>query len=132
MAHLLFEELTYAILGAAMTVHAQLGPGFLEAIYQRAVRLELQKRRMSFECQKRVALSYNGVSIGEHVLDLVVDERVVVELKAVKDLMDQHEAQVISYLRASGLPLGLLINFSRPRLQHRRFILTSVSSVQSV
>ncbi|HUI27068.1 MAG TPA: GxxExxY protein [Candidatus Kryptonia bacterium] len=124
MAGLIHEDLTFAIIGAAMEVHRELGPGFLESIYQAAMEVELRTRQIPFESQKRIAVAYRDVSIGDHVLDLVVQGQVVVELKAVKDLNDQHRAQVLSYLKASGLPVGLLINFAKVSLEHKRVVLT--------
>ena len=123
MANILHSDLTFEIIGTAMEVHRVLGPGFLESVYQRGVETELGTRNIPFEFQKRILVEYKGRSLGEHVLDLVVDRRVVVELKAVKDLTDQHEAQILSYLKASGLAVGLLINFAKSSLEHRRIIL---------
>lgn len=125
MAELVHGDATYAIIGAAMEVHRELGPGFLETIYQRGMEAELRRRSMSFESQRRILVRYKGETLAEHVLDLVVDGRVVVELKAVKELTDQHLAQTLSYVRASNLPLGLLINFAKRSLQHRRVVLTT-------
>jgi GxxExxY protein len=125
MAELVHGDATYAIIGAAMEVHRELGPGFLETIYQRGMEAELRRRGMSFESQRRILVRYKGETLAEHVLDLVVDGRVVVELKAVKELTDQHLAQTLSYVRASNLPLGLLINFAKRSLQHRRVVLTT-------
>ena len=123
MANILHSDLTFEIIGTAMEVHRVLGPGFLESVYQRGVETELGTPNIPFEFQKRILVEYKGRSLGEHVLDLVVDRRVVVELKAVKDLTDQHEAQILSYLKASGLAVGLLINFATSSLEHRRIIL---------
>jgi GxxExxY protein len=116
-------ELTYKLIGAAMEVHRTLGPGFLEAAYQRGMEVELRQRAIPFESQRRIALSYKGEALGDHVLDLVVEGRVVVELKAVRELTEQHKAQVVSYLKASKVPLGLLFNFSKASLEYKRVIL---------
>lgn len=123
MTELLHRDLTFEIIGAAMEVHRILGPGFLESVYQRAMEAEMQQRGIPFESQKRLSLTYKGEALGEHVLDLVVDSRVVVELKAAKVLAAQHQAQAISYLKASGLQIALLINFAKPSLEHRRVLL---------
>jgi len=123
MVDLLHEGLTFEIIGAAMEVHRVLGPGFLESVYQRGMEAELGNRGISFEAQKRIVVEYKGESLGEHVLDLVVGREVVVELKSVKDLNEQHRAQIISYLKASGLCVGLLINFGKSRLEHKRVLL---------
>ena len=128
MPELRHRELTFEIIGAAMEVHRVLGPGFLESLYQRGIEAELRCRSVPFESQKRIDVKYRGDSLGEHVLDLVVDGKVVVELKAVKDLTDQHQSQIISYLKASGLQISLLINFARPSLEHRRILLKDALS----
>lgn len=123
MAGLRCEQVTFAVIGAAMAVHSSVGPGFLESVYQRGMEVELAHRKVPFEAQRRIAVVYRGVALAEHVLDLVVDDQVVVELKAVKELNDQHRAQVISYLAAAQLPVGLLFNFSKVSLEHRRVLL---------
>jgi GxxExxY protein len=135
MTELVHGDLTYAIIGAAMEVHRELGPGFLESIYQKAMESELRRRAIAFEAQKRIGVSYKGEVLAEHVLDLVVDDKVVVELKAAKELVPEHEAQILSYLKASGLIVGLLINFAKPSLEHKRILLKDSlrpKSVQSV
>ena len=106
-----------------MEVHRTLGPGFLEAAYQRGMEVELRQRAIPFESQRRIALSYKGEALGDHVLDLVVEGKVVVELKAVRELTEHHRAQVVSYLKASKGPLGLLFNFSKASLEYKRVIL---------
>lgn len=127
---LISEQLTFDVIGAAMAVHAAVGPGFLESVYQNGMQVELTHRRMSFGAQKRIDVTYRGVSLGEHILDLVVEGQVIVELKAVKELNDQHRAQVLSYLAAARLPVGLLINFAKPSLEVRRLVLTQRNSAQ--
>src|SRR5438045_3734188 len=129
---LLHPDLTFEIIGAAMEVHRELGPGFMESVYQRAMEVELHQRQILFEAQKRISLEYKDSSVGDHVLDLIVDAAVVVELKAVKDLNDQHQAQVISYLRATSTRIGLLINFSKPSLEHKRILLKDFFFSKSV
>ena len=123
MPELIEGEVTYEVIGAAMEVHRVLGPGFLETIYQRGLELELRQRHVPFEAQRRIALSYKGLPVGDHVLDLVVAGKVVVELKAVKEMNEQHRAQLISYLKAAQLPVGLLINFATTSLEHKPILL---------
>lgn len=103
--------LTQQIIGAAIEVHRRLGPGFLEAIYENALLHELRKRGLRAESQVPVAVLYDGIAVGEHRLDLLVEETIVVELKAIKDLEDIHFAIVRSYLNALKLEHGLLLNF---------------------
>ncbi|MEM9348220.1 MAG: GxxExxY protein [Planctomycetota bacterium] len=106
------NELTEALIGAAIEVHRQLGPGFIESTYHRALEIELELRGVEFESEKPVALEYKGRPIGEGRLDLLLDGKVVIELKAVEKLAPIHQAQVISYLKATDLQVGLLINFN--------------------
>ncbi|HPV07155.1 MAG TPA: GxxExxY protein [Aggregatilineales bacterium] len=119
----LHKELTYAVIGAAMEVHRVLGPGFPEQVYQEALECELTLRHIPFESQRLVRVVYKGRSVADYYLDLVVDGKVVVELKAVGELASVHQSQVISYLKASGLRVGLLLNFGEQRLRYKRVIL---------
>jgi GxxExxY protein len=118
-----FEELSSRTLGAAVEVHKALGPGFLESIYQRAMEVALVHRAIAFQRQREVHVYFEGVDLGVHRLDLVVGEQVILELKAVKGLEDVHFAQVRSYLRATGLRIGLLLNFNAPTLVVKRVVL---------
>jgi len=111
------DELARAVIGAAIEVHRHLGPGFLESLYEEALSLELADAGIAFERQKEIGVVYKGRTIGKHRLDLLVDGNLIVELKTVDELADIHKAQVISYLKATGFPLGLLINFNVPVLR---------------
>jgi GxxExxY protein len=117
-----FEELTKRIIGAAILVHRDLGPGYVESIYQEALKVEFSEHDFSFESQKEITIKYLDVVVGVHRLDLVVGNQVVLELKAVKELTDVHFAQLRSYLKATGLKVGLLLNFSKPTLEIRRVV----------
>lgn len=117
--------LTERILGAAIHVHRQLGPGFLEKMYENALCLEFAKRRLPFQRQVPVTVRYDGEEIGMHRLDLIVEGKVVVEIKAAKDIEDVHLATVLSYLRATGLQAGLLLNYRAARLGIRRVVSSS-------
>lgn len=112
------DELAHAVIGAALEVHRLLGPGYLEKVYQKALEVELGLRGVPFVPQHQVALLYKGHDVGEGFLDLLVDGALVVELKAVDALTPIHKAQVISYLKATGLHLGLLINFNSTILKN--------------
>lgn len=116
------EELSGKIIACAIEVHKTLGPGFLEAIYQAALPLELHRAGLSVEEQKEVKIFFHGKEIGTHRLDLIVENQIVVELKAVKELTDIHAAQLLSYLKATGLKVGLLLNFSKPTIQVKRMV----------
>jgi GxxExxY protein len=110
------EQLTHTIIGAAIEVHRHLGPGLSEAIYERALQLELAFREIPFQSQVAIPMTYKGAPIGDYFADLIIAERVIVELKAVTALHNAHISQVVSYLRATNLHLGLLINFNAPVL----------------
>ena len=125
MTELLFAELTYKIIGAAMEVHSTLGPGFLEAVYEAALAYELQRLGLSFERQKILEVYYKGMAIGQYKADFVLEGSVIVELKAQKGLTAVDEAQLINYLKVTGLQVGLLFNFGARSLQHERRVVSS-------
>ena len=120
------DELAHRAIGAAIEVHRHLGPGYLESVYEEALAVELGNRKIPFSRQPEITVSYKGNEIGKSRLDLLVDDRLIVELKTVEQLMPVHSAQVISYLKASGLQLGLLINFNVAVLKQgiKRVVLT--------
>ena len=111
------NQLTESVIGAAIEVHRALGPGFLEATYGKALAIELRHRGISFEQEAPIAMTYRGESIGEGRLDFLVEGRLILELKAVDQLHPIHTAQAISYLKATGHKLALLINFNVPVLK---------------
>ena len=115
--------MTYAIIGCAQTVHGALGPGFPEEVYHRALAHELTKAKLPFESERLVEVFYDGVLCGEFRPDLVVDDKVIVELKAVESMSEQHLSQTISYLKATGLKVGLILNFGHKSLQAKRVAL---------
>jgi GxxExxY protein len=117
-----FDELSKKIIGAAIEVHRELGPGFLESIYEEALKVELSEHGLSVEFQKEVTIEYLGVVVGVHRLDLLVEGQIIVEMKAAKELTDVHLAQLRSYLKATGLKVGLLLNFAKPKLEIRRVV----------
>ncbi len=121
-APLLEEELTEKILGAAFKVQNTLGCGFLEKVYENAMVVELSRAGISVEQQKPMQVRYQGAIVGEYQADLVVDGRVIVELKAASKLDSIHEAQLLNYLKATRVRVGLLFNFGCPKLQYRRFV----------
>jgi GxxExxY protein len=118
-----FEELSSKILNAAVEVHKTLGPGFLESIYEKALVVACTHRNIRLEEQKEIHVFFEGVDVGLHRLDLVVESDIIVELKAVKALEDVHFAQLKSYLKATGLRVGLLLNFNAPTLVVKRVVL---------
>ncbi|MGZ0171403.1 MAG: GxxExxY protein [Planctomycetales bacterium] len=118
------SPLTEKIIGCAFKVSNTLGPGFLEKVYENALAHELRKAGLEFRQQYPVSVIYDGAVVGEFLADLLVNEQVVVELKAAKNLDDAHLAQCLNYLKATGLPLCLLINCDTPRVQVKRVALT--------
>jgi len=121
-APLLEEELTEKILGAAFKVQNTLGCGFLEKVYENAMVVELSRAGISVEQQKPMQVRYQGAIVGEYQADLVVDSRVMVELKAVSKLDSIHEAQLLNYLKATRVLVWLLFNFGCPKLQYLLFV----------
>ena len=115
-----FGDITREVIGAAIAVHTALGPGFLESIYEQALAVEFVIRGIAFVRQKTIPLFYHDHQIGEHRLDFLVDEKIIVELKAIEALDNVHFAIVRSYLKASQLSDGLLLNFSAMPLTVRR------------
>jgi GxxExxY protein len=111
------EAIVARIIGCAIAVHRELGPGFKEIIYHRAFRLELESRGLPFESEKKILVKYRKWVIPGQQIDLIVAGLVLVELKAVPRLKPLHRSQVISYLRTTGLRVGLLLNFNAPTLK---------------
>ena len=122
MGELIYKELSYNIVGAAMEVHRILGPGFLEAVYQASLAHELTLRQIPIEQYKRLPVIYKGISVGEYEADFVVAGEIILELKAVSAFHPRHEAQAINYLTATGLKLAILLNFGEDSLRHKRVI----------
>ncbi len=117
-----FEDLSKKIIGAAIRVHRELGPGFLESIYEEALKVEFSEQGLHFDSQKEIKIEYLGVEVGTHRFDLIVENEIIVELKAVKELGDIHFVQLRSYLKVTGLKVGLLLNFSKPTLEVKRVV----------
>ncbi len=122
--NLILKSEAFAIIGAAMEVHSILGPGFAEAVYQEAMEIELGLRRIPYERQKKLNVRYKQYVLQkEYIADLVCHGQIIVEIKAQRDLGGHEEAQIINYLRATGLRLGLLINFGASnKLEWERFV----------
>ena len=114
------EQLTHKIIGCAMKVHSTLGSGFQEVIYQRALDIEMNKQGLSFAREMEMTIFYEGIDIGTRRVDFFVEDKIMVELKAVVALNEAHLAQAINYLEAYQLPIGLLINFGSKSMEHKR------------
>src|ERR1043166_4599992 len=122
---LLFEDETYRIRGAAFHVYRSMGPGFLEGVYQECLAIEMARRKIAFEAQRPTRLQSDGEPLRQtYVADFLCYGNILLELKAARSLIAEHRAQLFNYLRATGVQVGLLINFgSSPRIQLERFVL---------
>ena len=124
MTKLLLKDEVYAVGGAAIDVHRELGPGFLEAVYQEAMEIELKAREIPFVAQKPVTVQYKGLTLDKrYFADLVCFDQIIVEIKALGRLSGTEDSQVLNYLKATGYKVGVLINFgSHGKLEWKRFV----------
>lgn len=113
-------EITEAVIGCAFEVIKELGPGFLESVYEKALLLALHQKGLTAVAQYPLKVSFRGENVGEFFADILVEQKVLVELKAIKMLAPEHQAQLINYLHASGIDVGLLINFGNSKLEIKR------------
>jgi GxxExxY protein len=127
MSEILFKQEVFQIIGGCFAVYNDKGHGFLEPVYQDCMEIELEHLSIPFDAQRELALSYRGRTLRRsYIPDFLCYDKIIVELKAVKELCDEHRAQVLNYLKATGLQLGLLINFGNQRgLQWERIISTT-------
>jgi GxxExxY protein len=117
------QDLTSKIINCAYTVHNTLGFGFLEAVYQNALLIELKKSGLRAEKEKKIQVYYENHLVGDYVADIIVENKVILELKSVKEFHDAHSVQLINYLKATGIEVGLLINFGES-VQAKRKVFT--------
>ena len=117
------NDITYAINGAIFEVNKILGPGFLEKVYENALLYELKSRGLKAECQAPITVNYKGQCVGEYFADLLVEDSVIVELKTAERIEKIHEAQVLNYLKATGIQVGLLVNFRHTKAEIKRLVL---------
>lgn len=117
------SELTRAVIGAAMEVHSNLGPGFLESVYEAAMVIEFNLQKVPYERQKAISVMYKGEKAKDFFCDFLVGEKILVELKALKTVTGVEEAQILNYLKVTGLQVGLLINFGEQSLRYKRLVL---------
>ena len=119
---LVYRNETYNIIGAAMSVHRELGSGFLESVYQEALEIEFSKRNIPFVAQQKIQIQYKDVLLKQYYIpDFFCYDKILVELKAVSTILPEHEAQIIHYVKATGKKMGLLLNFGEESLYHKRF-----------
>ena len=114
------NALSRKAIGCAFTVLNTLGPGFLEKVYENALAHEMRKQGLNLEQQHPIRVGYDGIIVGEYFADIIVEDCLIIELKAAKSFDDAHRAQCLNYLKASGLKLALLLNFNKPRLEIER------------
>ena len=116
------NDITYAINGAVFEVNRVLGPGFLEKVYENALLIELKSRGLKAQSQVPIKVLYKEDVVGEYIADILVEESVIVELKTVESLEKIHEAQLLNYLKATGLNIGMLVNFRHPKAEIKRLV----------
>ena len=117
------DDITYEINGAVFEVSRLLGAGFLEKVYEKALLNELLRRGLKAESQVPIQISYKGDVVGDYFADILVEDQVIIELKAVEHPQKIHEAQLLNYLKATGIQIGLLVNFKYPKAEIKRFVL---------
>jgi len=117
------NDITYAINGAVFEVNRILGSGFLEKVYENALLVELKRRGLKAESQVPIRVLYKKSVVGEYIADILVEDKVIVELKTVETLEKIHEAQLLNYLKATGIRVGILVNFKHPKAEIRRMVL---------
>ena len=115
-------DLTRAVIGCAFEVSNELGAGFLESVYESAMLVALKETGISAESQRSIEVTFRGQTVGTFYADLLVEDKVIVELKAAKAIAPEHQAQVINYLNATGIEVGLLLNFGNPKLEYLSLI----------
>jgi GxxExxY protein len=124
---MLYQDLTEKVLGACFEVMNELGAGFLESVYEKALLIALRARGIVAQSQVPVPVAFRGEKVGEFFADILVDGKIILELKAARTMAPEHQAQIINYLKATGIDLGLLINFGPTKLEYKRFYRTGLS-----
>ncbi|MEW5944478.1 MAG: GxxExxY protein [Pseudomonadota bacterium] len=119
---ILHKELAYKIVGLAMQVHSKLGHGFLEKVYENALMVMFRREVIEARQQVPIAVMFEGETIGEYCADILVENKIILELKAVEAISDAHRAQALNYLKATNLRLALILNFGKQRLEHERLV----------
>lgn len=120
---LLYKELSYKVTGLAMQVHTKLGYGFLEKVYENALMVLLRKEGITAEQQAPITVYFEGEIVGEYYADILIEEKIILELKATEKIVDNHVAQALNYLKATGLQLAILLKFGKERLEYKRIVL---------
>lgn len=118
--NMIYEDITEKIIGSAFEVINELGSGFLESVYENAMVLTLKQKGLNVKAQYPIRVNFRNECVGEFFADILVEDKIIIELKAVKSLAPEHQAQVINYLKATGIEVGLLINFGSSKLEYKR------------
>jgi len=123
MSGLIFKEESYKIIGACIEVHKELGCGFLEAVYQEALAIELDLQNIPFQREHELEIYYKGILLNKkYTPDFIGFDKIIVELKAISSILSEYESQVLNYLKVTGFKLGLLVNFGKPSLEYKRLV----------
>ncbi len=123
MVEIIYKDLSYKIMDAAFTVHNTLGAGFLEKVYENALMIELHNRKIGCQQQHLIKVYYNEQVVGDYVADILVENKIILEIKAVQMLTEIHDAQLMNYLKATKLKLGILLNFANTKLESKRIVM---------
>ena len=121
--NIVHKELSYKIVGCAMEVHSKLGPGFLEKVYENALMVLFRKEGIAARQQTPIKVNFEGELVGEYYADILVDEKIILELKTTDKIVDIHRAQILHYLRATGIKLGMILNFGSKSFEYERLVL---------
>lgn len=119
---ILYKDLSYKIIGLAMEVHSKLGHGFLEKVYENAMMVLLRREGIHSKQQAPITVYFDGEVVGDYYADILVEDKIILELKSVEKIIDAHRAQTLNYLKATGIRLAILLNFGKERLKHERFV----------
>ncbi len=122
MENVIYKELSYNIVGCAMEVHNQLGFGFMEKVYENALIIELRNKDINVKQQYPIKVTYKGEIVGDYMADILIEDKIIVELKTSESISDAYRAQIINYIKATGIELGILINFGTKKLEYERFV----------
>ena len=123
MNKIVHKDLSYQIINAAFGVHNTLGCGFLEKVYENALVINLRKKRINCKQQEAIKVIYENEVVGDYIADILVEDKIILEIKAVDQISDVHRAQVMNYLKATKIKLGIIINFAEPKLIYKRIVL---------
>lgn len=120
---ILHKDLSYKIVGLAMQIHSELGFGFLEKVYENSMMVLFRRENIMAKQQVPISVSFDGEIVGDYYADIVIEDKIILELKAIEKITDAHKAQALNYLKATGLKLAIIINFGKQRLEYERIVL---------